>query len=101
MGMPGKPAPEPMSITRLLVVGRWWSAGGWLSAIGAGNRRRAANKDSPKWRVKIPFRARTGLRLTRAIQRQSISIYNDIGSNLALDRAAGRPASAGPCPRPG
>src|SRR5204863_7621420 len=101
MGMPGNPAPEPTSITRLLVVGRWWSAGGWLSAIGAGNRRRAANKDSPKWRVTISSGSRTAVGLKRAFQRKSILIYNDIVSNLALERGAGRPASAGPRPRPG
>src|SRR3989441_10034361 len=95
MGMPGNPAPEPTSITRLLVVGRWWSAGGWLSAIGAGNRRRAANKDSPKWRGTISFRSRTAAGVARAVQRKKKTIYFDIIFFFRIGEGAGRPPSAG------
>src|SRR5438309_6833435 len=96
MGMPGNPAPEPTSITRLLVVGRWWSAGGWLSAIGAGNRRRAANKDSPKWRVRISSGWRTAGRFIWAFQRSSRLMYIDIDFNCEAERIAVCPASAAP-----
>src|SRR5271167_1905395 len=64
MGMPGKPAPEPTSATRStrsLVVSRWSLATSKSKPCTAedaedaeeelGNRWRAANRDSPKWRV--------------------------------------------------
>src|SRR3989442_10821680 len=78
MGMPGKPAPEPTSITRLLVVGRCWSAGGWLSAIVAGNRRCAANKDSPKWRVTVSLRWGTAGRVVGGFPREKKYMDIDI-----------------------
>src|SRR5207237_10365511 len=96
MGMPGKPVPEPTSITQVLAVGRWWLTGGWLSAIGEGNRRRAANKDSPKWRVTISSGWRTAVRLMRAFPRRSISMYIDVDYNFEAERIAACPASAAP-----
>src|SRR5450631_363688 len=79
MGRPGKPAPEPTSMT--------W---GWAPAdlgprfkaevppLDSGHRWRAARMDSPKWRVTISSGSRTAVRLMRAFQRNSISIYIDI-----------------------
>src|SRR3989442_10629245 len=100
MGMPGKPAPEPTSITRLLVVGRWWSAGGWLSAIGAGNRRRAANKDSPKWRGDLSSRPRTAVRVSAGIPRPRISKFIYIFFYFEFEEGPGFPPPPGRHPPP-
>jgi len=98
-GRPGKPAPEPMSITRtsplsaMDVEGRGdrsWSCTresppfenheGWgtLEVMEEGNRWRAKKKDSPKWRVTICCGSRTAVRLMRAFQRSNRSMYIDI-----------------------
>src|SRR6266566_8134505 len=49
IGKPGKPAPDPMSIT---LEFEFWS----------GRRRVATKKDSPKWRVKISSALRIAVR---------------------------------------
>ena len=46
--------------------------------VRVGNRWRAANRDSPKWRVTISSGSRMAVRLMRAFQRRSISMYVDI-----------------------
>src|SRR3989454_7763754 len=78
MGRPGKPAPEPTSINcGTLAAGRWLLGSAHL-VRAEGKRWRAANKDSPKWRVTTWSGWRTAVRLMRAFQRRSISMYVDI-----------------------
>src|SRR5580700_386905 len=80
IGRPGKPAPEPMSITRVLAelrsAGRTGASAPTL--VLAGKSWQAANRDSPKWRVTISSSLRMAVRLIRAFQRRSISMYVDI-----------------------
>ncbi len=102
MGIPGKPAPEPRSATRMRssVVGRWslaeskfFNTGDTEDAPtsksfnaenaedaeeGRGNTCCAAKRLSPKWRVTISSSLRMAVRLMRAFQRRSISMYVDI-----------------------
>ncbi len=87
MGMPGKPAPEPRSATRMrsLVVRRWPLADSTskpfnaeIAEGGRGTRCWAANRLSPKWRVTISSSSRIAVRLMRAFQSWSISMYVDI-----------------------
>ena len=52
-----------------------------LSETGAGQQK----SDSPKWRVTISSGLRTAVRLMRAFQRSSISMYIDIDRNCAGD----------------
>src|SRR5713226_4882805 len=113
MGRPGKPAPEPTSITcGTLAAGRWllgsaWTAEGSCPRVvrAEGKRWRAANRDSPKWRVTIWSGSRTAVRLMRAFQRRSISMYVDIPCSWEVDSTAyslrlrsgqALPAEAGP-----
>jgi len=83
-GMPGNPAPEPRSATVTSSIGGA-ACGGPSASLTAGDveecrgkRWRAAKKDSPKWRVTISSSLRMAVRLTRAFQRSSRSIYVDI-----------------------
>src|ERR1700739_2061003 len=99
MGRPGNPAPLPRSATfevfsaeagsKAFTTGNTGERGGTSRAStvaaeeDAGNRLRAANKDSPKWRVTISSGLRTAVRLVRAFQRTSISTYIDIAESCA------------------
>ena len=79
MGRPGKPAPEPMSIT--CGPGTTCQGPGRRSVgphLGFRKQVRAAKMDSPKWRVTISSGWRTAVRLIRAFQCSNISIYIDI-----------------------
>src|SRR5215475_12569439 len=91
MGMPGKPAPDPTSM-------RWPGEaldgkgprlgpanGANLahpgSPIAVRDKCRAAKSDSPKWRVAISSGVRMAVKLMRAFQRSSRSMYVDICSS--------------------
>jgi len=82
IGMPGKPAPEPRSATSKAFTAEDPSASLRAGAEGAeetrGNKWRAANRDSPKWRVTISSGSRMAVRLMREFQRRSTSMYVDI-----------------------
>ena len=85
IGMPGKPAPEPMSATRGAGFGLRASGSKSFNTEdagdteeGRGNRCWAAKRDSPKWRVTISSSLWMAVRLMRAFQRWSISMYVDI-----------------------
>jgi hypothetical protein len=80
IGRPGKPAPEPMSIRRVLaeLCSAWTAEGGCPHVVLAGKSWRAANRDSPKWRVTISSGWRTAVRLMRAFQRTSRLMYVDM-----------------------
>src|SRR4029077_1139226 len=100
MGSPGKPAPEPRSATRgrarsLTTEGTEASLrAGMEEALG--NKWRAANRLSPKWRVTISSGWRMEVRLMRAFQRTSISMYVDIHCSWNGERRRGfSPAFAG------
>src|ERR1017187_10656261 len=111
IGTPGNPAPEPRSATRakpftaehpsaLLRAGaegaeEFFSVLPWLA--GVGNRWRAAKRDSPKWRGAIFSGLRVAVRLMRAFQRRSISIYVDIYWSWVGDRTAGSSPGLWPC----
>src|SRR4051812_24624770 len=81
-GIPGKPAPEPTSITS--------SAESGCSSV------RAANSDSPKWRSTISCGSRTAVRLVRSFHFSKISMYFDICSTCprGSSPAKGRSSSA-------
>src|ERR1700730_6932572 len=91
MGSPGKPAPEPRSATRaklLTMEGTEASLrAGTEEALG--NKWQAANRLSPKWRVTISSGSRMEVRLMRAFQRTSISMYVDICCSWNGERRAG------------
>ena len=101
MGMPGKPAPDPRSATVIwsLVVRRWSLAestsksfnaeNAEIAEEGRGNRCWAAKRLSPKWRVTISSSSWIAVRLMRAFQRWSISMYVDIWFSCAGERTAG------------
>src|SRR5215472_12277910 len=75
-GKPGKPAPDPRSIT--------------LVASVPGNNREAIKKDSPKCLVTISSGVRTAVRLIRAFHFNSRSRYIDVWTNCSwLNRANG------------
>src|SRR5580704_501674 len=91
MGTPGKPAPEPMSMREA----GWalWLRSGQAREVPvptrSGKRWRAANRDSPKWRVTIASGWRTEVRLMRAFQRSNRSMYIDIVVSCAAESAPG------------
>src|ERR1700680_3189811 len=93
MGSPGKPAPEPRSATR----GRAKSFAREGAEVSLrvvteealGNKWQAANRLSPKWRVTISSGSRMEVRLMRAFQRTSISMYVDICCSWIGERRAG------------
>src|SRR5271169_5352815 len=99
MGMPGKPAPEPTSATRASAFGLRASAGSTSKSFtaedaeyaeeGRGNRWLAAKRDSPKWRDTISSSLRMAVRLMRAFQCWSRSMYVDILWSWVGDRTAG------------
>src|SRR5579863_8824382 len=103
MGRPGKPAPEPMSISRALAELRsaltapWTSlkagSAGCADVVLAGKSWRAAKRDSPKWRVTISSGWRMAVRLMRAFQRSNRSMYVDI---FCRSLVVSRWSSAGP-----
>lgn len=87
IGSPGKPAPEPKSATLVLLVRRSVAGTKPFTTEGTGDteetlgkRWRATNRDSPKWRGTISSGSRIAVRLMRAFQRTSISMYVDIRS---------------------
>jgi hypothetical protein len=55
-----------------------FNAEGAEDAEGPGNKRRAAKRLSPKWRVTISSGVRMAVRLKREFQRWSRSMYVDI-----------------------
>jgi len=87
MGIPGKPAPEPRSatVTRLATSKALNTE---YTEEAQGKRWRAAKRDSPKWRVTIFSGSRMAVRLMRAFQRRSISIYVDISWSWDGERTA-------------
>ena len=87
MGRPGKPAPEPTSRRS----GEFPPCRTKRDEDGApaallGKRWRAANRDSPKWRVTICSGSRMAVRLMQAFQRSSRSMYVDIFSSWDGER---------------
>src|SRR6266581_1643260 len=78
MGRPGNPAPEPMSATVSASSKSLTTEDTEDTEGGTGNSMRAANRDSPKWRVTMSSGSRKAVRLMRAVQRTSISMYVDI-----------------------
>src|SRR5580700_9572187 len=85
IGMPGKPAPEPRSASSKALT----AEGAEYAEATRGNKWRAANRDSPKWRVTISSSLRIAVRLMRAFQCWSISMYVDILWSWVAERTAG------------
>jgi len=78
MGRPGKPAPDPRSTTSCELRALSSEQSGCGTRDVCRKRWWARKNDSPKWRVTISSGLRIAVRLMRAFQRSSKSMYIDV-----------------------